>query len=271
MAITITCATVILAFSGWIALYQGQNRQKADTMLEVGAFFSQETGSWGLGGYDDRESQPTGSLTKEKMADLGAYYVGDEGEKVLYLTFDCGYENGNTAPILEALKKHRAPATFFVVGHFLETAPELVKRMVLEGHHVGNHTYHHLDLTKLENPQVFAEELEKVEQLFSQITGEKLTRYYRPPQGKYSERNMMEAKKRGYTTVFWSLAYVDWKVDEQPTEQEAMDKMTKRIHPGAIVLLHNTSSTNAKVLDQLLEKWTDMGYRFGKLEELIKL
>ena len=225
--------------------------------------------NWGLGGYGD-ETQPTGIASAEELKKYDAYYVGDSGEKVIYLTFDAGYENGNTAPILDALKKHNAPATFFVVGHYLESAPDLVKRMVEEGHTVGNHTYHHLDMSKISDKASFQKEMDDVASLYEEITGGKLAMYYRPPQGKYSAENLAMAKELGYRTFFWSLAYVDWIQDDQPSREEAFAKMTERIHPGAIVLLHSTSKTNGEILDELLTKWEEMGYTFKPLSDLVQ-
>ena len=187
---------------------------------------------------------------------------------MIYLTFDAGYENGNTEPILDALKKHQAPAAFFLVGNYLETSPDLVKRMINEGHIVGNHTYHHPDMSKISTSQAFQKELTDLEALFQQITGQPMSKFYRPPQGKYSESNLQMAKDLGYTTFFWSLAYVDWYQDKQPSKEEAFDKLLSRIHPGAVVLLHSTSSTNAAILDELLTKWEQMGYRFESIDKL---
>ena len=204
------------------------------------------------------------------MKDFDAYYMQETSEKVLYLTFDCGYENGNTPQILDALKKHQAPATFFVVGHFLETSPDLVKRMISEGHTVGNHTYHHPDMSKISSVGDFSAELSAVENLYQEITGESISPYYRPPQGKYSETNLKMAKDLGYSTFFWSLAYVDWNTDAQPSHDEAFQKLLGRVHPGAVLLLHNTSKTNAEILDELLTKFEEMGYRFQPLDELIQ-
>lgn len=225
--------------------------------------------NWGLGGYGDG-IQPTGIASKEELKKYNAYFVGDHTEKVIYLTFDAGYENGNTEAILDTLKKHQVPATFFVVGHYLESAPELVKRMVAEGHTVGNHTYHHLDMSKISDKNAFHKEMEEVSKLFTQITGEELAMYYRPPQGKYSVENLKMAKEMGYQTFFWSLAYVDWYQDKQPSKEEAFQKLIGRIHPGAIVLLHSTSETNGKILDELLTEWEKMGYRFLPLSELVE-
>jgi len=223
--------------------------------------------NWGLG-FGAEGAQPSGNASATELKQYDAYYVGDSKEKVIYLTFDCGYENGNTAPILDALKKHNAPATFFVVGHYLESAPDMVKRMVEEGHTVGNHTYHHPDMSKISDAAAFQKEMEGVSKLYSDLTGCEITKFYRPPQGKYSTSNLQMAKDLGYQTFFWSLAYVDWNVDAQPSHEEAFKKLTGRIHPGAIVLLHNTSKTNGEILDELLCKWEEMGYSFGRLEDM---
>lgn len=228
---------------------------------------STSTENWGLG-FGESGTQPTGNVTAEELAKYNAYYIGSSEENTIYLTFDCGYENGNTPAILDALKKHNAKATFFVVGHFLESAPDLVNRMVQEGHTVGNHTYHHPDMSSISTKESFQKELDDVRSLYQQTTGQEMAMYYRPPQGKYNIQNLKMAQELGYHTFFWSLAYVDWNTDSQPTHEEAFSKLIPRIHPGAIVLLHNTSKTNGEILDELLTKWEEMGYQFGTLDEL---
>ncbi len=222
---------------------------------------------WGLS-FGEPGTQPVGNASAEDLAWYDAYFVGNDEEKVIYLTFDCGYENGNTEPILDALKKHNAKGTFFVVGHFLETAPDLVKRMAEEGHAVGNHTYRHLDMPTISDMEDFRKEMDGVADLFREITGKELSPYYRPPQGKCNTANLEKAQELGYCTIFWSLAYVDWDTDNQPSHEEAFSKLTSRVHPGAIVLLHNTSRTNGEILDELLTKWEGMGYSFRPLSEL---
>lgn len=254
-------------------VYGLQMRQEMRTRETVGSVIDTEVilsaENWGLG-FGAKGTQPGGTVSADKLKEYNAYYVGDAEKKKIYLTFDCGYENGNSSAILDALKKHNAPATFFVVGHFLESAPEMVKRMVEDGHTVGNHTYHHYDMSKISDPAVFQKEMDDVRTLFQETTGTEMAMYYRPPQGKYSETNLQMAKDLGYSTFFWSLAYVDWNVDAQPSHEEAFSKLTGRIHPGAVVLLHNTSKTNGEILDELLTKWEEMGYTFGKLEELVQ-
>ena len=228
-----------------------------------------KTEDWGTGFTDIPEGgQPVGNATAAELKKYDAHYVGSADKKVIYLTFDCGYENGYTDAMLDALKKHNAPATFFVVGHYVESAPEQVKRMVAEGHTVGNHTYHHPDMSSISDLASFKKEVDDVANAFKELTGTDMAMYYRPPQGKYSTKNLEMAKELGYSTFFWSLAHVDWNVDKQPSHEEAMNKLTKRIHPGAIVLLHNTSKTNSEILDELLTNWEEMGYTFGTLEEL---
>ena len=194
--------------------------------------------------------------------------MGDTSKKVIYLTFDCGYENGYTEPILDTLKKHNAPAAFFVVGNMIESAPDLIRRMAAEGHIVGNHTFHHPDMSAISDPAAFKQELEDLSSLYKETVGEEMPLFYRPPQGKYSQENLKQAHELGYKTVFWSLAYVDWYVEDQPTAEEAYSKLLPRIHDGAIVLLHSTSRTNAEILDDLLTKWEDMGYTFASLNDL---
>lgn len=233
----------------------------------VSALLHEKSENWGLG-FGTEGKPPTGNASAEELKKYDAYFIGDTTQNTIYLTFDCGYENGNTEPILDALKKHDVKATFFVVGNFLETSPEIVKRMIAEGHTVGNHTYHHLDMSAISSMDAFKKETQDVENLFEQITGTPITKFYRPPQGKYNIENLKMAQELGYHTFFWSLAYVDWYQDKQPTKDEAFGKLLKRIHPGAIVLLHSTSSTNAQILDELLTKWEEMGYTIKPLTEL---
>ena len=223
--------------------------------------------NWGVS-FQEKGKPPVGNVSQEVLEQWDACYLGDTNEKVIYLTFDCGYENGYTETILDVLKKHEAPAAFFVVGHMIESAPEIVKRMADEGHIVGNHTYHHPDMSKISDKAAFEKELNLLCELYKETTGQDMLKFYRPPQGKFNEQNLKYAQQLGYHTVFWSLAYVDWLVDDQPTQEQAYEKLLPKIHDGAIVLLHSTSKTNAMILDDLLTKWEEMGYRFAALTEL---
>lgn len=228
---------------------------------------SVQSASWGLS-FQEEGKRPAGNATIDDLKQYNAYYASDTDEKILYLTFDAGYENGNTPAILEALKKHQAPAVFFAVGNFIKDNPDLIKRMITEGHIVGNHTMTHPDMSQISSMESFQKELEGVEELYTSVTGEPMTKFYRPPRGVYSTENLSMAKELGYSTFFWSLAYVDWIQEQQPSKEEAFQKLIPRIHPGAIVLLHNTSSTNAAILDELLTKWEEMGYQFHSIKEL---
>ena len=226
-----------------------------------------ETGSWGLS-FRSEGAAPVAPASVAQLKKYDAVYLGDTSQKVIYLTFDAGYENGCTEKILDALKKHDAPAAFFLVGHYIQENPELVKRMVSEGHIVGNHTMHHPDMSKISEKPAFRAELTALEELYRETVGQEMSKFYRPPQGNYSEENLKMAKELGYKTVFWSLAYVDWNNNSQPTADQAFAKLLPRIHSGAVVLLHSTSQTNAAILDELLSKWEEMGYRFAPITEL---
>ena len=258
-------AKVVLLFAA--AFLVGHGVGKAQNHFFPEAIATSAEGNWGLS-FQDEGKTPVANATAEDLKKFDAYYTGNTDEKVIYLTFDAGYENGNTAAILDALKKHHVPATFFVVGTFISSEPDLIKRMAEEGHTVGNHTYHHPDMSQIASKEAFQKELGDVEEEYKKITGQEMTKYYRPPQGKYSEANLEMAKELGYKTYFWSLAYVDWYQDKQPTKEEAFSKLIGRIHPGAIVLLHSTSKTNAEILDELLTKWEEMGYTFKPLADI---
>lgn len=223
--------------------------------------------NWGLS-FQEEGKRPVGNASIEELKKYNAYYAADTEEKVLYLTFDAGYENGNMPAILAALKKHNAPAAFFVVGNVLKDHPDLIKQIVADGHIIGNHTMTHPNMSSISSRKNFEKELSGVESLYEEIIGEKMEKFYRPPQGIYNLTNLSMAKEMGYRTFFWSLAYVDWKQDQQPSREEAFDKLLSRVHPGAIVLLHSTSSTNAEILDELLTRWEEMGYSFKSLRDL---
>ena len=257
------CAVLLLL----TMLLWPMSRQSSSLPAAGEAAVAVSTDNWGLS-FPTEGQSPVGNATVEELAQYNAYYLGDTSQKVIYLTFDCGYENGYTASILDTLKKHNAPAAFFVVGNMIESAPGLIRRMVAEGHIVGNHTYHHPDMSSISDQAAFQKELESLEALFQETTGQTMSKYYRPPQGKYNVENLRQAKALGYKTILWSLAYVDWYVDDQPTPEQAYSKLLPRIHDGAIVLLHSTSRTNAEILDELLTKWEEMGFSFASLDQL---
>ena len=195
------------------------------------------------------------------------YFLGED-EKVIYLTFDAGYENGNIEKILDTLKKDEVPGAFFVLENLVKTNTDLIERMIKEGHTVCNHTARHKDMTKMTSKEAFATELEEMETIYSDITGKELSKYYRPPEGKISEENLMWADELGYKTIMWSYAYADWDNNNQMSPDKAIEKVMSGIHNGEVLLLHPTSSTNAEILPELIKRLKDMGYRFGTLDEL---
>ena len=230
---------------------------------------SEETISdWGLS-FGSENTAPQGNVSAEELKKYNAYFIGDEQEKKIYLTFDAGYENGYTEIILDILKKTDVKATFFLVGHYLKTQPELVSRMVNEGHIVANHTYSHPDMSEISDKEAFRKELSQVETLYNTITTKQMLKLYRPPQGKFSVENLKMAQEMGYTTTFWSLAYLDWDNTSQPDPTESIKKLNSRIHNGAIVLLHSTSKTNSEILETLINDWKEQGYTFGTLDEFL--
>ena len=199
-----------------------------------------------------------------------SYYVGDPNEKVIYLTFDEGYENGYTNNILDVLKKHNAKAHFFVVETYIKANPDIIKRMEKEGHLVCNHSKSHPSMATIHDFDKFKEEIVSVENAYKEVTNKDMPKYFRPPMGKFSEESLKYTQDLGYKSIFWSFAYVDWYNDKQPTPDFAKDKIYSRTHPGAIVLLHPNSKTNSEILDEVLTHWEQEGYRLETLDYLVK-
>ena len=226
-------------------------------------------GNWGIS-HSNPGTTPTGNESADYLKKYNSYYVGDSSEKVIYLTFDAGFENGYTESVLDTLKKNNISAAFFLVGTYIRDNPDLVKRMVEEGHIVANHTMSHPDMSAISDKNAFIKELSQTEEIYKSVIGEEMPHYYRPPRGTYSESNMKMADELGYKTIFWSLAYVDWNVDKQPSKEEAFSKLIPRIHSGAILLLHNTSKTNADILDELIQEYKKLDYNFKTLDDLTK-
>lgn len=201
------------------------------------------------------------------IQNYGGYFLGKD-EKVIYLTFDAGYENGNVEKILDVLKEENVPGAFFILDNLVLKNTALVKRMADEGHTVCNHTAKHRDMTTVSTKEEFAAELNKMEQIYKDNTGSDMAKYYRPPEGKFNEANMKWASELGYKTIFWSFAYADWDNGNQMSPEAAKEKILSGTHNGEVVLLHPTSATNATILSDLIRSWKGMGYRFGTLDEL---
>ncbi|WP_018130372.1 delta-lactam-biosynthetic de-N-acetylase [Effusibacillus pohliae] len=204
---------------------------------------------------------------KGMIEKYGAIFLGDTSKKELYLTFDNGYENGYTAKILDTLKEKKVPAVFFVTGHYVKDQPELLKRMVQEGHLIGNHSWSHPDLTQVSDDRI-KEELEKVKESVAQVTGQKEMAFLRPPKGIFSERTLAVSKRLGYTSVFWSIAYKDWDIKTQKGWKYAYDSVMSQLHSGAVLLLHSVSKDNAEALGKIIDDARKQGYEFKSLQEL---
>ena len=197
-----------------------------------------------------------------------ALYIGKEGSKTVYLTFDAGYSNENVESILDTLKKNNIKAAFFILPGIIKNSPETVMRMADEGHLVCNHTTTHCDVSKLTDIEEFKRELRIVEEKYFELTGKQMEKYFRPPEGAFSEKTLAFCETLGYTPVFWSFAYADWDNDRQMPPEKAKEKVLSQIHDGAVLLLHPTSATNAKILDEIICELRGKGYSFGTLDEL---
>ncbi|OZM57042.1 delta-lactam-biosynthetic de-N-acetylase [Lottiidibacillus patelloidae] len=223
-------------------------------------------------GFKKSKNHQPASIAQEPFAPLipkyESFFIGNIEEKELYLTFDNGYENGYTEKVLDVLLEKKVPAAFFVTGHYLKDQPHLVKRMVKEGHTVGNHSWHHPDLTTVSDARL-KEELDKVKSEYEALTGKKDMTYLRPPRGIFSERTLALSKQLGYTNVFWSLAYKDWETDNQKGWKYAYDKIMQQVHPGAIMLLHSVSKDNAEALGKVIDDLRKQGYTFKSLDALL--
>ncbi len=226
--------------------------------------------SWCVKRGKDGAAPTIDAKAEELLGTYNAYYVDktpSDKDKVLYLTFDAGYENGNVEKILDILKEKDASAAFFVLSHIVRSAPDLISRMEKEGHLVCNHTAKHPDLTEL-SVEAIGKELEALETVYSEVCGKRLAPFFRPPEGRYDAKTLKTAQEKGYTTVFWSLAYADWADEVAPSDQKAEKLLKENTHNGAIILLHPTSSINVRLLGKMIDYWRSEGYRFGTLGEL---
>lgn len=202
------------------------------------------------------------------ISEHGGIYLGDTDEKVIYLTFDAGYENGNIEKILNTMKEKEVTGAFFVLENIAKQNAELLRRMADEGHLICNHTARHKNMANVTDASEFKAELDALNEACDAV-GVKCAPFYRPPEGSFSKRNLEVARELGYTTVFWSFAYADWDNALQPSPEAAKKKLIDGTHNGMILLLHPTSATNAAILGELIDSWKGMGYRFGSLSELV--
>lgn len=215
--------------------------------------------SYGMGVDTDSMNRPLGAIqAQEEYGELGGLFIGDSSRQQLWLTFDEGYENGCTADILDTLKEKNVRAVFFVTYDYCKRNPELVKRMIAEGHTIGNHTWSHPSLPECSVDELYSE----LSLLHEYVRDEFGYEMYvmRPPMGEFSKRVLACAKELGYTTVLWSFAYPDWDVNNQPDQEQAFQKITLKTHNGAIYLLHAVSETNSAILGRVIDYWRGSGY-----------
>ena len=216
--------------------------------------------------------QPKADTSFDFIDQYGGYYIdknhGDgNSDKVIYLTFDAGYENGNIEKTLDILKRQKVPAAFFILGNMITKEQSLVTRMFDEGHLVCNHTYTHKAMVN-KSAEEFQKERSLLESTCSEVIGKELAKYYRPPEGRFDEASLKYASEMGYKTIFWSFAYADWDNNSQMSKEKAKEKILQNVHNGEIMLLHPTSATNAAILEEIIITLKADGYRFGTLDEL---
>ena len=213
--------------------------------------------------------QPDIGKYQQEIEGTNSYYVGNNEEKTLYLTFDAGYDNGNLSKILDILKEKDVKATFFVTGDFITREKVLLQRIVSEGHIVGNHTYHHKNITKLDSAKI-KEEIFLLNNAYKEVIGTDMPMYFRPPEGEFNKESLLIVKSLGYSTFFWSVAYDDWNTKQQKGVEYAYNKIMDNLHNGAIILLHTVSSDNANVLGKVIDDSRSLGYTFNNLDQFKK-
>ena len=262
LAIICTIIIVLLAIIG-----NGQKTQEA-VKTSSGQVLSNKKIGWGIKRNDNHEQPDLGSENKRLIEENGDIAIGNKNYKFVYLTFDQGYEAGYTSKILDVLKENNVSATFFITGHYLNTQPELVKRMIDEGHIIGNHTCNHPSMPDVDDNKL-KEEITKLHIAIYEKFGYEM-KYLRPPKGEYSQRTLALTKSLGYTTVMWSFAYDDWDENKQGREEYAKDKILSNLHNGEVMLLHATSKDNCNILDEVIKEIKSQGYEFKTLDEFIK-
>lgn len=236
-------------------------------LLSVIFSFSKVGYAYGFGvKKNDKNIQPDIGFYKSIIEENNGIYVGNKEMKKVYLTFDCGYENGYTERVLDVLENHNVPAVFFITGHYIDSASKIVVRMKEDGHIIGNHSNKHKNITTLSEDEI-KKELKELEAKFLNLTNENLDPFYRPPEGQFDGKSLSVVKRLGYTTLFWSLAYKDWNHDN--SVDYVMKEVTKNIHNGAIILMHTVSEANAKALDIVITSLKKEGYSFGNVYELL--
>lgn len=223
---------------------------------------------WGIKRVSNHKQPDLGNKNRKLIEKYIGFAMGNSEKKYIYLTFDLGYEAGYTEKILDTLKQNQVPSTFFITAHYVNTASELVKRMIDEGHIAGNHTSNHFSIPNLSEAQLNRELMELHSLVKERFNYE--MKYMRPPKGEYSEKSLDVTTRLGYIPVMWSFAYADWDEKKQPSREEGINKIIQNVHNGEIMLLHATSKTNMEILDTVIKQIKEMGYEFKSLDEFEK-
>jgi len=230
-----------------------------------GTVLSDKAIGWGIKRAQNNLQPDVGEVNKKILEANGGICLGSDLEKIIYLTFDEGYEAGYTTKILDTLKENQVKATFFITAHYLNTQPELVQRMINEGHIVGNHTCNHPSMPSISDEQIEKEIMQLHQAVYEKFNYE--MKYLRPPKGEFNERTLKKTSELGYKTVMWSFAYVDWDEKNQPSIEKSREIIISNFHCGEIMLLHPNSKTNAEVLDTIIKDAKSKGYEFRALDQ----
>lgn len=247
-------------------LIEGNSSAQKGEISDKSTYSYDKKRCWGIARQPDNMTPRADPGTPELLGKYGGMYVGDVNKKVIYLTFDEGYENGFTGKILDTLRDNNVKAAFFITGPYLKEQQELVRRMVEEGHTVGNHTIHHPSLPEKSDAEI-EEEVVGLERAFTEKFGAKM-KFLRPPKGEYSERTLSITNKLGYCNLFWSFAYDDWYRDKIRGPEYAYKIVMRNLHNGEIILLHAVSKDNADALDMIIKGVRESGYEFGNVGDL---
>ena len=243
-------------------------KMKNETVETGSNIVSTKKIEWGIKRNDNHEQPDVGKENRRVLEENNGICLGKEDEKVLYLTFDEGYEAGYTSRILEVLKENDVKAAFFITAHYLNTQEDLVKQMIEEGYIVGNHTVNHKSMPELSEEEIRKEVMDLHTAIYEKFGYE--MKYIRPPKGEFSEKSIKYTNTLGYKTVMWSFAYEDWNENKQPNEEKAKEKIINNFHNGEIILLHSNSKTNTNILDSIIKEAKSMGYEFKSLDEFEK-
>ena len=265
--IAYTLSIVILLLFTMSIAKSGQNKENTvqtnAALQEIESLSNKKIG-WGIKRSNNHTQPDVGTRNKEILDKYDGYCLGSNNSKKVYLTFDEGYEAGYTEKILAVLKDNEVKATFFITAHYVNTQPELVQKMINEGHIIGNHTVNHKSMPDLSDEEI-KNELMKLNQAVYEKFGYEM-KYMRPPRGEFSERTLKITENLGFKTVMWSFAYVDWKEDSQPSYDEALEIIKSNFHNGEIMLLHATSKTNSEIMGQIIDEARKQGYEFKSLD-----